>query len=149
MICTVSSLVALVSPYFLLKPRHRGRGGAKSCPAAPFSVAAEGAYQGGPGAEVVGGSSWSRTGPALPPADLPPKGGSPACEKHCCPCKDFWVTGRFCSVASCLARVLLVLNQRDLRVFTSSDINLSGFIGRVTVRKSVKFKCMLSYFYTG
>lgn len=73
MICTVSSLVALVSPYFLLKPRHRGRGGAKSCPAAPFSVAAEGAYQGGPGAEVVGGSSWSRTGPALPPADLPPK----------------------------------------------------------------------------
>lgn len=152
MICTVSSLVAPVSPCFLLKPSRRGRRGAKSCPAAPFSAAAVGARRGGPGAEVVGGSSWSR-GSALEqnrtcpsPSRPAPRGGSPACGPHCCPREDCWVTGRFCSVASCQARVLLVLTQRDLRVFTSSDINLSGFIGRVTVPKSVKFKCVLSLF---
>ena len=57
--------------------------------------------------------------------------------------------GRFCSVASCQACIILVLNQRDLCVFTSSDSSLSGFMGRETVPKSVMFRCILSYFYAG
>ena len=89
---------------------------------------------------------WSRTGPAPLPADLPPEAEARPVGHTAAPREDCWVTGRFCSVASCQARVLLVLTQRDLRVFTSSDINLSGFIGRVTVPKSVKVKCVLSLF---
>lgn len=94
--------------------------------------------------EVVGWVLWSRA--QLPWVDRgqtpvsswpSPRDWSPACGATLLP--PWGLPGHRVSTRQVLFNSFML----GMRVFTSSDINLSGFIGRITAPKSVKFKCIL------